>query len=334
MPELCPLAASDHNYPYVRIDRSTAAQRGAWPLWPGPDDRACLPSPDGTPASSGSRTARRARSPWHPTVRGSRSCAPPPRTGQRVLGTRPRRRPGDGWRRTREPFSAVRRSISPRRSARRERSREGVAGYATDTPLGVGVFRLVRAAFRGRATGRYGTRTPRRGTGDRPAPLPRRMPCRLRRLRRPGRPAYRRRRGRGAMDARRGGVGAGLLRPGRVHRGRGDGALAGLLVGAGVRPTTEPPKTRGHCRTVSFTTQGSSPGCLHRTPSAEGRSAACTTMLADVQARASHGLATRPYESHYGERCPAAPERHPQNNNAPIEGNEVEVLGLVGTLTW
>src|SRR5690242_18991769 len=40
-----PHTASDHNYPYARIDRRTAAQGGAWPIWSRHDDRASLLPP-------------------------------------------------------------------------------------------------------------------------------------------------------------------------------------------------------------------------------------------------------------------------------------------------
>lgn len=55
-----PLCASDHNYPYVRIDRRTAAQGGAWPISPGYDDRACFLPPTACedPAVHARRAAR------------------------------------------------------------------------------------------------------------------------------------------------------------------------------------------------------------------------------------------------------------------------------------
>ena len=147
-----PLCASDHNYPFVRIDRRTAAQGGAWPIWSGHDDRASSPSPAGTPAPSGSRSARRARSPWRPTVPVSCSCAPAPvRTGRTRCGCSTWRTAGSASRPTRAPCSAARsEDLSAEERARRERSREGGAGivcYATDTAVELASFALSGRLF-------------------------------------------------------------------------------------------------------------------------------------------------------------------------------------------
>ncbi len=132
--------------------------------------------PDGTPVPSGSRSARRARSPCHLTVPGSCSCArPPARTGRTPCGCSPRRTARSAWRPTRAPSWAAPRSTSPRGAGSPRTHPRGRCG---DRRLRhrqrgrAGVFRLVRAAFQHGPDVRRGTRTPGPGTGDRPRPSP------------------------------------------------------------------------------------------------------------------------------------------------------------------
>ena len=186
------------------------------------------PSPGSTPGPSASRSAPRAPSPWRPTARRVvfLRSAPAP-TGRNLLWVLDLGEPArSASRPTRARCSAAPRRPAAEERARRERSREGsagIVGYATDGAVELAAFALSGRLFTAELRGRHGPRARRPGPGDRPAPLARRTPRRLRRRAArcaswtPTAAAT----GRWPSPSRT----TVHLRAGRVHRGRGDGPV-------------------------------------------------------------------------------------------------------------
>ena len=156
--------------------------------------------------------------------------------------------------------------LSPQEKARRERAREqagGIVGFATDRALTVAAFTLAGRVY---VTGLGSSGAP--GPGGHPGPRAHRRPVpRLRSPPRPHRHAGRLRpSGRAARghDRRRRGHRAGqpgrhpgaFLRRGRVHRRRGDGPDARLLVGAGRRQPAGRPGGREPRPAVAYRRPG------------------------------------------------------------------------------
>ena len=234
-----PRSASDHNYPYARIDRRTAAQGGAWPIWSGHDDRASLlPAPARAHPALHARRAARVHRGARRFPRRVPAVLAPVRTGRTSCGS-------STWRTARSASPPIRgrcsgaprngcRPRSGRAASAAARAVPGIVGYATDTAVELASFALSGRLFT--AELRAGTarelRVPGPVIDPRPSPDGRLV-------------AYV---SGGALRV----VGAegeddrALAEPEsattvsygsrRVHRGRGDGAFARLLVVAGVGP--------------------------------------------------------------------------------------------------